>query len=55
MKNSKDYCLMKNKQQNNMNKQRYNYCNIVCNGASLVAQMVKNMPTMWETQVRSVG
>ena len=23
--------------------------------ASLVAQMVKNLPTMWETQVRSLG
>ena len=24
-------------------------------GASLVAQMVKNLPAMWETQVRSLG
>ena len=24
-------------------------------GASLVAQMVKNLPTMWETWVRSLG
>ena len=24
-------------------------------GASLVAQMVKHMPAMWETQVRSLG
>ena len=24
-------------------------------GASLVVQMVKNLPTMWETQVRSLG
>ena len=24
-------------------------------GASLVAQMVKNLPTMWETQVQSLG
>ena len=24
-------------------------------GASLVAQLVKNMPTMWETWVRSLG
>ena len=23
--------------------------------ASLVAQMVKNLPTMWETQVQSLG
>ena len=23
--------------------------------ASLVAQMVKNLPAMWETQVRSLG
>ena len=25
------------------------------NGASLVAQMVKNLPEMWETQVQSLG
>ena len=25
------------------------------NGASLVAQMVKNLPEMWETQVQSMG
>ena len=24
-------------------------------GASLVAQLVKNLPTMWETGVRSLG
>ena len=24
-------------------------------GASLVAQMVKNLPTLWEIQVRSLG
>ena len=24
-------------------------------GASLVAQMVKNLPEMWETQVQSLG
>ena len=24
-------------------------------GASLVVQMVKNLPIMWETQVRSLG
>ena len=24
-------------------------------GASLVAKMVKNLPAMWETQVRSLG
>ena len=24
-------------------------------GASLVAQMVKNLPAMWETRVRSLG
>ena len=24
-------------------------------GASLVAQLVKNLPAMWETQVRSLG
>ena len=24
-------------------------------GVSLVAQMVKNLPAMWETQVRSLG
>ena len=24
-------------------------------GASLVAQMVKHLPTMWETQIRSLG
>ena len=24
-------------------------------GASLVAQMVKNLPEMWETEVRSLG
>ena len=26
-----------------------------CYGASLVAQMVKNLPVMWETWVRSLG
>ena len=26
-----------------------------CSGASLVAQMVKNLPAMWETQVCSLG
>ena len=26
-----------------------------CYGASLVAQMIKNLPAMWETQVRSLG
>ena len=26
-----------------------------CYGASLVAQMVKNLPAMWETRVRSLG
>ena len=27
----------------------------LCEKASLVVQMVKNLPTMWETQVRSLG
>ena len=27
----------------------------MCLGASLVAQMVKRLPMMWETQVRSLG
>ena len=26
-----------------------------CNGASLVAQMIRNLPVMWETWVRSLG
>ena len=26
-----------------------------CHGASLVAQMVKNLPEMWETEVQSLG
>ena len=30
-----------------------NVCKVV--GASLVAQIVKNLPAMWETQVRSLG
>ena len=36
----------------------YTCCNInyILNpGASLVAQMVKNLPAMWETQIRSLG
>ena len=28
---------------------------LTANGASLVAQMVKNLPAMWETQVQSLG
>ena len=28
---------------------------LVSNGASLVAQMVKNLPAIWETQVQSLG
>ena len=27
----------------------------MCLGASLVAQMVKRLPMMWETQVQSLG
>ena len=28
---------------------------MVLRGASLVVQMVRNLPAMWETQVRSLG
>ena len=38
-----------------MNEHTYIYmcvCACVCGGASLLAQMVKNLPTMQETQVR---
>ena len=28
---------------------------LLCSWASLVAQMVKRLPTMWETQVQSLG
>ena len=31
------------------------WCLSPCCQASLVAQTVKNLPTMWETQVRSLG
>ena len=31
-------------------------CNVsIHNKASLVAQMVKNLPALWETQVQSLG
>ena len=30
-------------------------CIYIINEASLVAQMVKRLPTMWETQVQSLG
>ena len=30
-------------------------CICIYTGASLVAQMVKNLPAMWETRVRSLG
>ena len=37
-----------------VNNQRFNQpC--LCDGASLVVQMAKNLPAMWETQVRSLG
>ena len=42
-----------------MNKGRYGtkiWALLSCyNGASLVAQMVKHLPTMWKTRVRSLG
>ena len=28
---------------------------LLCSWASLVAQMIKNLPVMWETQVQSLG
>ena len=31
------------------------YIIIILHGASLVAQMVKSLPAVWETQVRSLG
>ena len=31
------------------------YMNLSINWASLAAQMVKNLPATWETQVRSLG
>ena len=31
------------------------FCYVVLYLASLVAQMVKHLPAMWETQVRSLG
>ena len=34
---------------------RYNYRSVYVNLASLVAQMVKRLPAMQETQVRSMG
>ena len=33
----------------------YNYIWREINKSSLVAQMVKRVPTMWETQVQSLG
>ena len=33
----------------------WNVENDVWGGASLVTLMVKNLPAMWETQVRSLG
>ena len=33
----------------------YIYIYIYISGASLVAQTVKRMPAMWETQVQSLG
>ena len=35
-----------------LNQNCYNY---TVEGTSLVSQMVKHLPTMWETQVRSLG
>ena len=29
--------------------------NMMCSGAFLVAEMAKNLPAMWETQVQSLG
>ena len=31
------------------------YCKLWAHRASLVAQLVKNLPAMWETWVRSLG
>ena len=33
----------------------FHFPSIYWKWASLVAQMVKNLPAMWETQVRSLG
>ena len=33
----------------------YKYVHISTHGASLVAQMAKNLPAMWEIQVESLG
>ena len=34
---------------------KYEYFENMVTGTSLVAQMVKNLPVMWETWVRSLG
>ena len=38
-----------------MIQERYFYCVLYFYGAFLVAQMVKNLPAMQETQVKSLG
>ena len=35
-------------------KSLFRFSNLVLTTASLVAQMVKNLPAVWETQVRSL-
>ena len=37
-----------------VNKDIFTSSFLIC-GASLVAQLVKNLPAMWETQVQSLG
>ena len=42
--------------QNAKKKKRKKYAQIfIAIGVSLVAQMVKNLPTIWETCIRSLG
>ena len=39
----------------NFNAQVQNWCSVMLILASLVAQRIKRLPAMWETQVRSLG
>ena len=38
-----------------MQQELYFKCRYILPGAFLVAQMVKNLPAMWETQVQTLG